>query len=69
MVAQSSCLWLVIRAVGGDILNWILKRRYKRKDIGMQPLNQGVAPEPSTYGLVLTGLLGLGGNLKRKYFS
>jgi hypothetical protein len=45
--------------------------------VGMQPLNQtppvqpppGVVPEPSTYGLVLTGLLGLGGTLKRKFFS
>jgi hypothetical protein len=45
--------------------------------VGVQPLNpnppptppSGVVPEPSTYGLVLTGLLGLGGSLKRKYFS
>jgi hypothetical protein len=26
-------------------------------------------PEPSTYGLVLTGLLGLGGTVKRKFFA
>ncbi len=44
--------------------------------VGMQPLDQtppapptGVVPEPSTYGLVLTGLLGLSGSLKRKFFS
>jgi hypothetical protein len=43
--------------------------------VGVQPLapptppTPGVVPEPSTYGLVLTGLLGLGGSLKRKFFS
>jgi hypothetical protein len=42
--------------------------------VGMQPLNQtpptpSAVPEPSTYGLVLTGLLGLGGSLKRKMLS
>jgi hypothetical protein len=42
--------------------------------VGTQPLNPnpqtpGVVPEPSTYGLVLTGLLSLGGGLKRKFFS
>jgi hypothetical protein len=44
--------------------------------VGTQPLAPlppppppGVVPEPSTYGLVLTGLLGLGGTLKRKFFS
>jgi hypothetical protein len=42
--------------------------------VGTQPLNPtpsptGVVPEPSTYGLVLTGLLGLGGTLKRKFCS
>jgi hypothetical protein len=41
--------------------------------VGIQSLNQPVTttavPEPSTYGLVLTGLLGLGGAVKRKFFS
>jgi hypothetical protein len=36
--------------------------------VGSQPLNQSAVPEPSSYGLLLTGLLGLGG-LKRKFFS
>lgn len=37
--------------------------------VGNQPLNQGSAvPEPSSYGLMLTSLLVLGGTLKRKIF-
>jgi PEP-CTERM motif len=42
--------------------------------VGTQSLNQPgtvtttAVPEPSTYGLVLTGLLGLGGAVKRKFF-
>ena len=40
--------------------------------IGPQPLGPSSSvPEPSTYGLMITGLLGLGGagSLKRKFFS
>jgi hypothetical protein len=36
--------------------------------IGNQPLNNS-APEPSTWGLMLTGLLGLGGGLRRRFHS
>jgi hypothetical protein len=56
-------------AVDGDVLTGA------SAPVGTQPLapptppTSGVVPEPSTYGLVLTGLLGLGGSLKRKYFS
>ena len=40
--------------------------------IGLQPLGPpSSVPEPSTYGLMIAGLLGLGGagSLKRKFFS
>jgi hypothetical protein len=39
--------------------------------VGQQPLNQAPSsvPEPSTYGFVLTGLLCLGGSLKRKFLA
>jgi hypothetical protein len=37
--------------------------------IGTQPLNQSSVPEPSSYGLMLAGLLGVGGGLKRRFFS
>ncbi len=41
--------------------------------VGTISLNQSptttAVPEPSTYGLVLTGLLGLGGTVKRRFFS
>src|ERR1019366_7631832 len=36
--------------------------------IGTQPLNQSSVPEPSSYGLMLAGLLGVGGGLKRRFF-
>jgi len=37
--------------------------------IGTQPLNQSTTPEPSSYGLIIMGLLGVCVGVKRKFAS
>jgi len=54
----------------GDVFDDGVVATGAAEPVGNQPLNQAPSsvPEPSTYGFVLTGLLGLGGSLKRKFF-
>ncbi len=55
----------------GDVFNDGVVATGSAAPVGTQPLGPppSSVPEPSGYGLVITGLVGLGGILKRKLFS